>query len=112
MGHTGLNRLCAVILTLNIVYCAVSAFMGAPAWGMFRRVERLEYSLKDGAGRPIDIRDYVAPAQYIVSARQLGAVVSFICRKEPARAPFRFEVANRRLRMEVQAPDCRVAVPD
>ena len=79
---------------------------------MFGRVEPLAYSLSDRAGRPIDVRDYLMRSHYIVNARQLSDIVSFICRKEPDRAPFRFEERNRGVRMEVHAPSCRAALPD
>ena len=107
-----MTRLCAAILLLNIVCCTESSLMGVPAWGMFRRVDPLSYSLRDRRGRALDVRDHVAASQYIVSARQLSKIVGFICRKEPERAPFLFEEKNSGLKLEVKAPECRVAFPD
>jgi hypothetical protein len=74
---------------------------------MFVRAERFDYRLTDSRGRELNVSDYLPRGAYIVEYGTLAAVVSWICRNQPARAPFRFEERVRGVDVRLPA-DCRV----
>jgi hypothetical protein len=85
-----LRRLCLFLLAANLAYCAVSSLGGkAPAWGMFSRVERLDYSLADKDGKAVDLRAYLPPVFYMANRDILIDAAACACRKSPATTPWR-----------------------
>jgi hypothetical protein len=83
-----LRSVCRALLVLNVLYCALAAAQdGLPGWHMFESVERLDYALRDRDGRAIDVREYLPRGAHLVDRRELRAVITWICEKEPARAP-------------------------
>lgn len=67
---------------------AGAVFPGLPGWTMFSRVERARAELVDRDGRVRDLFSFVPPDVYVVDAAGAAAVAAWVCRAEPARAPW------------------------
>ena len=93
MNPPVLRRFCRVLLALNLGWCALGLTVGhgLPAWGMFSRVERLEFALTDGRGRPVDLYRYMPRGSYVLDQDILAEVVSFVCRAHPELRPLRLD---------------------
>ena len=103
------SGICLGLLILNVLYCAAASFGDSlPAWPMFKRVEPLDYSLKDRSGAAIDIHDYLMRSEYVNTAPQLAAIASFICRLRPGSAPYTLENRNLGTRVILTVPSCHV----
>ena len=90
-----LRRLCLFLLAANLAYCAVTTAGGkAPAWGMFSRVERLDYSILDKDGRNVDLRAFLPPVFYAANRDILLDAAECACKKAPATAPWRIGVPS------------------
>ena len=100
---------CLGLLILNVVYCLAASFGDSlPAWPMFKRVEPLDYSLKDRSGSAVDIHAYLMRSEYVNTAPQLASIASFICRLRPESAPYVLENRNLSDRVVLEAPSCHV----
>lgn len=88
-----LRRLCKILLVLNLAYCALGLWLGPaiPAWGMFSRVERLDYTLSDGRSRPVELYGYLPRSTYLTDQGMLAATLACLCRQHPELRPLRFD---------------------
>jgi hypothetical protein len=95
VSDDALRRLCRVLLVLNLLYCALALLVGPriPSWGMFSRVERMDYSLTDGRGRTVNPYDYMPRGSYILDQASMAAAVSCLCRAHPELRPLRLDSA-------------------
>ena len=76
----------------------------APAWGMFSRVERLDYSLVDKDGRSVDLRAFLPPVFYAANRDILLDAAECACRKAPATTPWRVVLPSLAIDRKVCAP--------
>ena len=80
--------MCRALLVLDVLYCVLAAAQeGLPGWHMFESVEKLP-AVTDREGAPLDYRAYLPRDAWLTDRKELEAIVGFICKKEPARAPF------------------------
>ncbi|MBI3299440.1 MAG: hypothetical protein HYZ75_14835 [Elusimicrobia bacterium] len=91
----GLRRICLFLLAANAAYCLVTSLGGwAPAWGMFSRIERLEFTLTDRGGAPVDLRRYVPPVFYFANGDVLAETAACACKKAPGSVPWTLRVPS------------------
>ncbi|MBI5595669.1 MAG: hypothetical protein HY928_06210 [Elusimicrobia bacterium] len=92
-GLSRLRRLCLFLLAANLAYCALTTFWGrAPAWGMFSRMEDLEFRLEDASGAPVDLRAWVASVYYFADRSVLLDTADCACARSSAPRPWRLAV--------------------
>lgn len=97
------------LLAANVLYCVVAVFdERLPGWKMFESVERLDYSLVDRDGVAIEPKDHLPRNAHVVELAELARVVSFVCERNAARAPFVFEERTRGVRAVLGPADCAV----
>ena len=100
-----MKSLCRAILVLNVLYCLLAAAQeGLPGWHMFETVDRLD-PVTDRDGRPVDIRAVLPANAWLTQRSELGAIVQWICRRDPSRAPFRY--GDRVMREDCEVPRAR-----
>lgn len=59
-----------------------------PGWQLFRNVDRFEYSMVDGSGRAVDVRDYLPRRAYWFITRTVPLAVGlWLARTRPEMAP-------------------------
>lgn len=75
---------------------------------MFESVDRLDYTLRDRDGRPVDVRAYLPKSAWLVDYGELTEIVRFVCERERDRAPFTFEEHERAVHAVIGPDDCRV----
>ncbi len=111
-----MKALCRALLVLNVLYCLLAAAQeGVPGWHMFESVEPLDHALTDRAGAPVDVRAHLPRGANLVDRGELRKVVAFVCRQEPASAPFRYLEPSSGIDVQLDprsGPDgCRVHAP-
>ncbi|MDB4943868.1 MAG: hypothetical protein JWP97_3402 [Labilithrix sp.] len=86
-----MKSLCRALLVLDVLYCLLAAAQeGLPGWHMFESVEAVDHELVDRDGIAIDVRSALPRGAVLVDRGELRKVVSFVCRREAARGPFRY----------------------
>ena len=108
-----MKSLCRALLVLNVLYCLLAAAQeGVPGWHMFESVEPLDHELRDRSGTLVDVRAALPRNANLVDRGELRKVVEFICRKEPARAPFTYVEPSRNVNVQLDprasADGCKV----
>lgn len=84
-----LKSVCAAMLAVELLYCLATTATGiAPAWSMFSRIERFDYTLSDRDGRAVDLREHLPPVFYLTDRGMLRYAARCLCAKESQRAPF------------------------
>ena len=103
-----MRALCRALLVLNVLYCVLAtAQEGLPGWHMFESVEPLDHELTDREGHPVDVRAWLPRGANLVDRGELRRVVSFVCAREKARAPFIYAEPSRGLRQTL-GDDCKI----
>ena len=83
-----LRALCLALLLVNIIYCVATTASGRqPAWGMFSKVEHVEYTLEDRDGLALDLREFIQPVAYITDPVRLEQYAACVCTQVPERRP-------------------------
>jgi hypothetical protein len=107
-----LKSVCRALLVLNVLYCLLAAAQeGLPGWHMFESVERLDHTLRDRDGVPIDVRASLPRGAHLVDRGELRAIVTWICEHERARAPFVYEEGSPPTLRATLDADCRIHAP-
>jgi len=76
---------------------------------MFESVEPVEHELRDRDGNLVDVRAWLPRGANLVDRGELRRIVAFVCRREPARAPFTYTESSRT--PITVGEDCRVHAP-
>lgn len=103
-----MRSLCRALLVANLLYCVLAvAQAGLPGWHMFESVESVDHELFDRDGRRVDVRAFLPRGANVVDRSELYAIVTFVCTKTPARAPFTYTEPSRGLRTTL-GDDCKI----
>ena len=88
-----LRRVCLFLLAADLAYCVLTTAWGpAPAWGMFSRMEDLEFTLEDASGSAVDLRRSTPPVYYFADRRVLADTAECACGKSGAPRPWTLRV--------------------
>lgn len=105
-----MRSLCRALLALNLLYCLLAAAQdGLPGWHMFESVESVDHELRDRDGNVVDVRAWLPRGANLVDKGALRDVVTFVCTKERARAPFTYSEPH--YERVILGDDCRVHAP-
>lgn len=105
-----MRSLCRALLALNLLYCLLAAAQdGLPGWHMFESVESVDHELRDRDGNVVDVRAWLPRGANLVDKGELRRIVTFVCKKEQARAPFTYSEPSRE--SVTLGDDCRVHAP-
>jgi hypothetical protein len=99
-----------LLLVFNVFYCLVGTITKtAPAWRMFEKADRLEYSFQDVTGEHVHVADYLPRNAFVISWETLLPVLRFICQRYPEKGPYLLRNQTRNLILKVGAvDDCAV----
>jgi hypothetical protein len=105
-----LRSACAALFMLSVAHSVAGLFVPElPGWKMFSESIRASWTVRDGAGEPIDVRRYLPRFAYGLDARQVGRVAGFVCSSGRERLPIRFKASPSSPWLELSPPSCDAA---
>ncbi len=93
----------------NALLCLAGALTRSfPSWGMFERIEPVQFRLTDSQGVNIPVENYLPRDALILRVAEILPVLRFICLREEARDPLHFVSVNSGLDFFLEKGKCEI----